>query len=97
MSAPVERLIAVAIQRGPTLTSSAFKSHVDLRMALGDQNPYLGQPGDIDGFMSSTGRFLTRRDAVSVAIKAGQLSPRWLNATRELLSSDINWKGVPVS
>jgi hypothetical protein len=43
---------------------------------------------DIEGFLTSTGRFVTRDEAQSIALAAGQI--RQLQR-RPLLSSDIDW------
>lgn len=91
---PVERLASVAIQRGDTVESRGFKSHWELRAALGDENPQSPLPDDVSGFLTSTGRFVSRCEARDIGVASGQLSPSWARVERDLLSSDINW-GAP--
>lgn len=86
-----ERLTAAAIQRNGEVLERGFKSHYQLRAALGDTDPVCRQSGDVEGFMTSTGRFVNRFEAKDIAIQAGQISDGWRDATRQLLSSDINW------
>ena len=81
-----ERLTCVAIVRGGQTLSDGSLSHAQLR------NYEPERPGDVCGFMTSTGRFVTRAQAKMVGEKSGQVRPGQL---RELLSSDINWKGKP--
>ncbi len=80
-----ERLVAVAILRDEIMTSEfARGGHKILRERMNPTNA----PGDIEGFKTSTGRFVNRREAQDIALDAGQLDrPQ----TRELLSSDIDW------
>lgn len=87
-----EKLVAVGIERAGIIHSGAahrLRSHWELRLNMGDERPEKEQPGDVNGFMTSAGRFLTRSQAVPVAIAAGQLRPGDMG--RELLSSDIRW------
>lgn len=89
----VERLKAAAIVRNGEVLERGFKSHWELRMAL---NPGLidyrqGEPGDVEGFVTTAGRFVDRNEARTVGIAAGQLHDSWRKASRPLLSSDINW------
>lgn len=89
----VERLVAAAIMRDGKMLERGFQSHSELRAAL---NPEMMSPnrhveGDIDGFVTSAGRFVDRLDARDVAITSGQIGPMWKDATRDLLSSDVNW------
>jgi hypothetical protein len=51
----------------------------------------VGRRGDIDGFMTSTGRFVDRDEAKEVAIASGQVHERWKGVSRDLLSSDVDW------
>ena len=87
-----ERLECVGIVRNVEVygRASKFRSHWELRAALKPwQKDYRrGEPGDIDGFITTTGRFLNRREAQDFAINSGQLK-RALG--REMLSSDLNW------
>jgi hypothetical protein len=48
-------------------------------------------PGDIEGFVTTNGRFVDRREAKDVALAAGQIHSSWKTATRKLLSSDVHW------
>lgn len=88
-SAP-PRLVECAIQR-EGVQHSGFRSHYELRRNLGWANPEKGQPGDVEGFVDSTGNFLSREQARYVAIAAGQLSSQWTEVRRPLLSSDLSW------
>lgn len=81
-----ERLVSVAIKREGEVHSRGFKGHSQLRAALGDDFPGMPLPGDVDGFLTSTGRFVTREEGKQVAVAAGQCVPM----ARELLSSDID-------
>lgn len=86
--AGIERITAVAIIRGGEVHSRGFKSHAQLRAALGDEQPYqdIARPNDQEGFLTSAGRFVNRREAVQVAQASGQCRGR----IGELLSSDID-------
>ena len=83
-----ERLVSVAIVREGRVHSRGFKSHAQLRAALGDAEPYrdMVRPRDVEGFLTSLGRFVNRREAVHVANESGQCRGR----VGELLSSDID-------
>jgi hypothetical protein len=85
-----ERLRAAAIMRDGTILERGFKSHWELRAALNPErdNHTETVPGDIDGFVTTTGRFVDRAEAQEVAFAAGQISALM---RRPLLSSDINW------
>ena len=85
-SSGVERLTSVAIIRNGK-THSGFTSHQELRRSMGDQNSSEPLPGDQNGFMTSTGRFVDREEAKMVGEESGQTMPQ----QRPLLSSDINW------
>ncbi|QDM32120.1 hypothetical protein FNL55_12810 [Tardiphaga sp. vice352] len=82
-----ERLVSVAVRRDGEIHSRGFKSHWDLRAALGDAEPWNKNRSDEEGFLTSEGRFVGRWEAAAVAFEAGQSS----GCGRELLSSDINW------
>jgi len=43
------------------------------------------------GFVDSAGNLLSRREALDVALQAGQVPPQYRDLRRQLLSSDINW------
>lgn len=91
MSRHAERLVSAAIVRLGE-THHGHRSHADVRRALGDTDPYIPKGADLEGFYTSENRFVTRRQAVPIAIGAGQISSSWKGVSRELLSSDINWK-----
>lgn len=82
-----ERLDSAAIIRDGC-THSAFRSHYRIRAALGDDNPQASNLNDVEGFVTSAGRFVDRYEAQDIALAAGQIRARM---DRELLSSDINW------
>jgi hypothetical protein len=88
----VELLTAAAIFRDGSVLHRGFRSHYELRASLGDDDPLHPRPGDIEGFVTSTGRFVGRLEAKSVGIASGQLSERWQRVSRPLLSSDIRWE-----
>lgn len=90
----MERLMYAAILRDGHCHGGA-KSHAEVRRKLGDENPYEHTLGDTEGFVSSRGQFYSRYAAIPVGVRAGQLDRRWLNVSRELLSSDIDWEGKP--
>jgi hypothetical protein len=85
-----ERLVSVAIQRDGEVHSRGFKSHYALRAALGDKFPQQHHPDDVEGFMTSEGRFVDRHDAKHIAVNSGQIPPSWQKSGRRLLSSDID-------
>lgn len=90
LKADVERLRAVAIMRNGEVLERGFKSHWQLRAALNPERLDATKtiPGDTDGFITTTGRFVTREEAKDVAIGAGQIGGPM---GRPLLSSDIEW------
>jgi hypothetical protein len=81
-----ERLVSAAIVRDGQ-TKHGLRSHYELRASLGDDDPKVSRPGDIEGFLTDQGRFVDRWAARDVAVIAGQA----MAASRPLLSSDINW------
>lgn len=84
-----EFLVSVAIMRGDE-THHGFKSHRELRQSLGDAEPDKRQRGDLEGFWTSEGRFVTRGEAARVGVAAGQLHSSWIRpGGRTLLSSDV--------
>lgn len=85
-----ERLASVAIQRDGK-THDGLRSHYELRRALGDANPVPSNLNDVEGFMTSKGRFVDRDEAREVGVAAGQLHESWRTSKRKLLSSDIDW------
>lgn len=81
-------LVSVAIIREGNL-HHGFKSHVELRRSLGYKDPYASDPKDQEGFYTSDDRFVTRREAMFIAIEAGQIDPLYGRMERDFLSSDI--------
>lgn len=86
-SPDVERLKCAAIQRDGKV-HDGLRSHYELRQSLGDALPQTSNLNDVEGFLTSKGRFVTREEAQDVALAAGQI--RSLQR-RPLLSSDIDW------
>lgn len=88
-----ERLVSVAILRNDEVLDRGLKSHFQLRQSLNpnDTDPSIGEVGDIDGFMTSMGRFVDRDEARDVALASGQIHSSWRTASRDLLSSDVDW------
>ncbi len=83
----VERLESAAIERDGKI-HGGHRSHYELRRSLGDPNPQTSNLADTEGFLTTTGRFVSRREAQDVAIVAEQIRSA---IGRPLLSSDINW------
>lgn len=90
-----ERLTGAALIRDGVIESRGFKEHWRIRAALGDREPSVKNPSDSEGFLTSKGRFVDRYEAIDVAVGCGQLSDRWKNRPRALLSSDVNWNAKP--
>lgn len=84
-----ETLEAVALRRDGVVHSYGFRAHWKIRARLGDKEPNQERDGDECGFLTSTGRFVSRSEAVVVAVQAGQLRKEWLTVGRPLLSSDV--------
>lgn len=82
-----ERLISVAIIRDDVTHDNGSRSHYALRDFMGDECPNTTRHGDLEGFMTSQGRFVDREEAKLVGEESGQCQPQG----RPLLSSDINW------
>lgn len=87
-----ERLKAAAIIRDGKIVERGFRSHYQLRQALGDASPQTSNLNDTEGFVTTLGRFVDRSGARDVALGAGQIHPSWKSASRPLLSSDIDWE-----
>lgn len=81
MAEETERLVGVAIIRDGETLSMHEGSHAQLR-GWKDR-----LEGDVEGFMTSTGRFVGRAAAHLIGAKAGQVT----QTGRELLSSDVVW------
>jgi hypothetical protein len=87
-----ERLDVCAIRHASGEISHGFQSHYALRSSLGYADASQFKLGDVPGFLTSRGRFVTRAEAVPVGVASGQLVKEWLTVRRELLSSDIDWE-----
>ena len=83
-----ERLVGSAIIRGEEMKTWTEGGHYNIRAAWGDDDPTKTKPGDREGFVTSTGRFVSRAEAQDVAVASGQLRSKM---GRPLLSSDLNW------
>lgn len=89
-----EYITCVAIKRDGVVRhmGPAVREHHRLRQII---NPPLTgnhkMDGDVDGFMTCQGRFLTRAEARDVAIASRQLHERWKTSARDPLSSDLEW------
>ena len=83
-----ERLVAAAIQRNGVVESRDFREHWRIRAALGDQEPSQKREGDIEGFLTSDGRFVGRYEASDIGYRSGQVD----HAGIQLLSSMVNWE-----
>lgn len=89
-----ERLTSCAIRRNGVLYGQGvpyFRSHAALRDSLGDKNPYVSNLDDEEGFVTTLQEFVTRDEAMLVALDSGQLSSAM---SRKMLSSDLNWDGT---
>ena len=64
-----EWLRSCAIERDGLLCCGGFKSHADIRRMLKDEDPYTSKRGDIEGFMTSENRFVTREEGKQIAMK----------------------------
>ncbi|TPK15216.1 hypothetical protein FJ872_19680 [Mesorhizobium sp. B2-5-9] len=73
-----ERIVAAAVrQYGLTVSLPAPARHGDILKPLHIASGVLVQPDD-QGFLTSTGRFVGRTEAVDVARAAGQIiKPQW--------------------
>lgn len=85
-----ERIIGCALRRGDNIlgTENQFKSHSEIRRALGDANPYEENPNDVPGFFTSFHRVVGRLEASRIAVDAGQAMPS--QRGRNILSCDID-------
>lgn len=84
-----ERIISVAISAFGVISSlPAPARHHDVLRKLYDFNPLLLGP-DTQGFMTSAGRYVNRRDAAMIAIEAGQVVSTDLISAPELFSEDL--------
>jgi hypothetical protein len=82
-----ERIISVAISAfGIVASLPAPARHGDVLRKLHDFNPIvLG--GDCQGFLTSTGRYVNRRDAAAIALASGQTDK--LISAPDLYSEDL--------
>lgn len=88
-----ERLVSTAIKRDGFIHAIG-RAHWEVRYTLGDQDAYRRTSGDVEGFMTDSGCFVTRAEAKQIAVKSGQLPPNWATVHREVLSSDLDWDRV---
>lgn len=88
---PKERLACAAIKRDGVEhgRDQQLRAHWALRASLGDHDPYNVRLSDEEGFITSSGRFVTREEAHDIALASGQLHAALRN--RRLLSSDLRW------
>ena len=89
LRAPRERIVSAAVRIGPTaVTFPPPARHGDIMKAIHDINrKLLIKPSD-QGFLTSTGRYVTRGEAQLIAVAAGQVSDE--PALRgELFSEDL--------
>ena len=83
----LERLTGCAVRhKEDVYTGSGPAGHKRLKEARG----IVELNGCEDGFYTNYERFVSRKDAVPIAVEAGQISKGWLTAKRELLSSDVD-------
>lgn len=89
-----ERLTAVAIkQLDGRILQNGCRSHWVLRRAYNYADPMSTLATDVDGFVTSTGRFVNRREAQLIGVASGQLGKQWETlGGRDMLSSDVNWE-----
>lgn len=82
-----ERIISVAISAfGIVASLPAPARHGDVLHKLHHFND-MALPPDTQGFLTSAGRFVNRRDAAVLALEAGQLDK--LHSPPELYSEDL--------
>lgn len=82
-----ERIISVAISAfGIVASLPAPARHGDVLRKLSDFNPIIVR-GDQQGFLTSAGRYVNRRDAAVLALAAGQVDK--LIAAPDLYSEDL--------
>lgn len=87
----IERLTSCAIKRDGVV-HSGHREHWLIRNDLGDDRPDRETPGDECGFLTSEGRFLSRVDAIDIALSAKQVPGRYqFQPPERLLSSNIDW------
>jgi hypothetical protein len=84
-----EMIMACALVDAQGNLHHGFKSHSDLRVNLGRDQPYTADVTDTYGFWTSNNRFVTREQAKEIGVASGQLTKQWLTVGRDLLSSDI--------
>lgn len=67
-----------------------YRSHAEIRLALGDEHPYRENHNDDSGFFTSTGRFVGRVEGSTIAAIAGEAAPMYDG--KRIMSSDITWR-----
>ncbi len=89
MSKPVVTIVAAALKHG-ALTLSApppARHHTLLRAAAGAGLPLIGP--DYQGFITSAGTYVDRREAAQIAIDAGQTNEATMHNRHMLFSEDL--------
>lgn len=82
-----ERIISVAISAFGIIASLPSPArHGDVLRRLHDFNPIILGP-DTQGFLTSAGRYVNRRDAAAIALAAGQTGK--LISAPDLYSEDL--------
>ena len=82
-----ERIISVAISAfGIVASLPAPARHGDVLRKLHDFNP-IALGGECQGFLTSAGRYVNRRDAAAIALAAGQVDK--LISAPDLYSEDL--------
>lgn len=83
-----ERIISVAISAFGIIASlPAPARHGDVLRKLWEFNQTVVVGADRQGFLTSTGRYVNRRDAAAIALAAGQVDR--LTAAPDLYSEDL--------
>ncbi len=88
-----ERLAAAAIRRNGKIESRGFKTHSDIRGALGDEDAYESKRADEEGFLTDGGRFVDRFEAAAIGYAVGQVR----DPGARLLSSEVTWDAKPTT
>ena len=68
-----------------------YIGHRLLREKMADQGLAYSDLSDVEGFVTTEGRFIDRDEAKKIALVCGQIK---YDSGRELLSSDIDWEGT---
>lgn len=94
-SEKTETIVAAAVQVfGVTMSLPVPKRHHHILQALsikGGLDMILHGHPDAQGFVTSSGRFVGRREAAAIAIAAGQVTPEALAPRNGVLFSEDVW------